>query len=121
MPAREPTLARSSTTSGTPPAKVSSAGKRIIMHGNIPSETAAAVSVLELICTGGESGTPVTITLRVNGDQVDTGEDSLQPLLRSGRPGLFAEMGDPASDVFSPSQEHPSLEVAFEDFMAWTR
>lgn len=102
-------------------AKVSSAGKRIIIDGNIPSETAAAVSVLELICTGGESGTPVTITLRVNGDQVVTGEDSLQPLLSSGRPGLFAEMGDPTSDIFSPSQEHPSLEVAFEDFMAWTR
>jgi hypothetical protein len=102
-------------------AKVSSAGKRIIIADNLPSATAANVSVLELICTGGASGQPVTLTLRVNGDQIITKTDALQPLLGSGRPGLFAEIGTSTPDPFSQSEKQPSLEAAFEDFMVWTR
>jgi hypothetical protein len=66
-------------------AKVSGAGKRIIVTGSMVSTTAANVSVLELICTGGVSGAPVTLTLRVNGSPVVTGTDSLEPLLGSVR------------------------------------
>lgn len=102
-------------------AKVSSAGKRIIITGGVPSATAANVSVLELICTGGASGAPVTLTLRVNGDLIVTETDSLEPLLKSGRPGLFAEIGTSTPDPFSQSEKQPSLEATFEDFMVWTR
>jgi hypothetical protein len=63
----------------------------------------------------------VTLTLRVNGDQVVTETDSLEPLLSSGRPGLFFEIGTSAPDLFSQADEQPSLEATFEDFMVWTR
>jgi hypothetical protein len=102
-------------------AKASSAGKRTLITGNIPSETAANVLVLELICTGGQAGSPVTLALRINGEQVTTKEDPLEPLLESGRPGLYAETGAVSTDPFAPPEARPSLEVAFEDFMVWTR
>lgn len=95
-------------------AKVTNAGKRIIGEGSTLSVSESAVSVLQLTCTGGESGTPVTIALRVNEELVDTEEDSLQPLLGSGGVGLFVETSDLA-------QDEPALEIAFEDFMVWTR
>jgi hypothetical protein len=83
--------------------------------------TESAVSVLELICLGGESGGSVTIALRVNGELAGTHEDILQPLLPSGGVGLMAETGDASQDPLADSERRPSLEIAFEDFMVWTR
>jgi hypothetical protein len=102
-------------------AKVSKAGARTLGKGSASAITESSVSVLELICLGGGPGGSVTIALRVNGKPVGTHMDNLQPLLGSGGVGIMAETGDPSLDPFADSARNPSLEVAFEDFMVWTR
>ena len=102
-------------------AKVTKAGPRTLGKGSASAITESTVSVLELIClSGGPSGS-VTISLRVNGEPVGTHMDTLQPLLGSGGVGIMAETGEPSQDPFADSAKNPSLEVAFEDFMVWTR
>jgi hypothetical protein len=102
-------------------AKVTKAGPRTLGKGSASAIRESTVSVLELICLGGGPGGSVTISLRVNGEPVGTHMDTLQPLLASGGVGIMAETGEPSQDPFEDSAKNPSLEVAFEDFMVWTR
>jgi hypothetical protein len=93
-------------------AKVTGAGKRVLDEGFIGSMRQATVSVVELACTGGEPGSTVRLDLVVNGRSIANVEDKLQPLLRSGGVGVYAETG---------TDGEPDLDVAFEDFYVWTR